>query len=194
MKAFLEQMQVTCLTWWSARQPRERQILLAGGGVLGTLLVFTLLVLPLLDRHQALRAELPLLRGSVVDLEAKADEAVALRSQGVRAAGAGGATAGMMAPAAVGTALSASPGRVTAVSVEASARAAGLRSQMETFSVQPDGRIDITAARTTFDAILAWLDQIQRAGGVTVQSLDADALDAPGQVRLKLQLQLSGRP
>ena len=166
-------MMAVLQAWWQARPERDRQMLQVGGLVLGVLLVVTLGVLPLLDHHRALQARLPLLRGTVLQLEAQADEAQGLRAQ------LGGTAAGS---------TTAAP--VSAASIEASARAAGLRAGMDVFRVPGEGRVEFSMAKGSFDQVLAWLGQLRRESGVRVLSLQADAGDQPGTVKLKAQLAL----
>ncbi len=164
-------MKAQLLAWWQARPERDRHILLIGGAALAALLVLSLGVLPLIDQHRTLRARLPLLRGSTLQLEAQAAEAQQLRAQVGDVNPAGSTVAPM-----------------SAASVEASARTAGLRTGMDSFRSVGEGRLEFTMANASFDQVLDWLGRLRRDNGVRVQAMQADAADQPGTVKLKVQL------
>lgn len=167
-------MKAQLLQWWLARPPREQSILRYGALLLAGLLVLSLIILPVLTQHAALARSLPELRTQTANLEAQAEQAVALRA-------AGGATA----PAQVFA------GSGGAAAVEQSARASGLRTLMDVFSVQPDGRIQLSMSKVSFDAFLDWTRRLRRDAAYSVETLDSDALDEAGMVRLRATLRPS---
>jgi type II secretory pathway component PulM len=162
-------VKATLLNLWRAREPAEQRTLALGAAALAVLLVIALAILPLLEQHRALAARLPELRRQAELLALEADQVVALRSQSR-------------------SATDAAPPRGAFTSVDASARAAGLRAQMETFAAQPDGRVEIAMASVAFDVFIDWTRQLRRTTGYDLDALESDSLDEPGLVRVKAVL------
>jgi type II secretory pathway component PulM len=165
--------------WWTSRERREREVLLLGAWALAALLVLAFAVLPVYTQHRLLATRLPELRAHIAELEAQADQAEALRAR----------LTGL--PASDPTAL----GPAAAASVEAAARGAGLGAQLDTFKAQGNGRVQLGGAKVGFDAFMDWTTRLRASAGLTLESLQSDALDEPGMVRLTAVLgPVSGTP
>jgi len=162
--------------WWLARTENERRTLALGGLGLALLLLIGGVVLPLSDHHHALAERLPGLRASAAALEAQADEAVALRAR------AGPAPVPAMSM----------PGGAAAAALQASLDAAGLRGAGDSVLAQGNEQVEIRLAHAGFDAFLSWLARTQRDTGMRPLTLEADALDAPGSVRIHCVLAAAG--
>ena len=67
--------------FWSVRTEQERTFLRVGGLVLGTALLYSVLLAPALEGRDKLRKALPELRQQAAELQALAAQAAALRSQ-----------------------------------------------------------------------------------------------------------------
>ena len=125
-------------------------------------------VLPVSAQHRLLAARLPELRAHIAELEAQADQAEVLRAR----------VAGL--PTSDPTAL----GPTAAASIEAAARGAGLGGQLDTFTAQGNGRVQLAGAKVGFDAFMDWTARLRASAGLALESLQSDALDEPGMVRL----------
>jgi type II secretory pathway component PulM len=158
---------------WQARTPAEQRTLAVGAAALLALLVLAFAILPLLDAHNSLALRLPNLRAQVQSMESSVAEVTRLRAL------AGPPVAGQTTPFTSASLLA---------TLEPAARAAGLLASGDTIGGLPGGQVELQLARVDFDAFLDWSARQGRILGLTVSRLEAEALEVPGMVRLKVVL------
>jgi len=150
------------LALWQERQPRERNALGLGAGVIVIALLYALLIAPAIEGRKQLQAALPLLRQQAAEMRGLAQQAVQFASTS--------------APA---------PAPATKESVEASLRDRGLKPQ----AVTVEGslvRVQLTAA--SFAALLDWLGDAHRTARLAVVDTSITAQAAPDTVNATLTL------
>lgn len=155
------------IDWWSARNVRERGVLLVGALVLAWALTWAFWWQPMGQRQERLAARSVALERSLAQLE---------EARTLRAAGAGQATA---ASAATGS---------LPVRVERGLRMAGLAAAIR--SIQPAGEtaVAVTLEGASFDALVGWLQQAAASEGVRTTQARIDRATAPGAVNARLEL------
>jgi general secretion pathway protein M len=150
---------------WHSRSPRERSLVAAGLAVLGIMLIFALVWLPLERARLRLAAELPELRASLAALERNGDEVKRLR--------------------ALPATIPANPAPLAPL-IAANAWARELPGVQLT--VPDEKHVRLTGEDIGFGALLDWLATAQAAHGLRVESARIEALRAPGRVRAELTL------
>lgn len=142
--------------WLDERAPRERRLLLAGGALTGTALVYSLLWQPAYDGRVKLAASLPSLETQLAQMRAQLDETHRLKpAAAVRPPTGGGlrdALAASLAQQGIADARLALAGNA----------------------------VQIDAKGVPFAAWMAWLDQIRREMHVRVTNAHAVADGKPG--------------
>jgi general secretion pathway protein M len=150
------------LAFWHDRQPRERNALAIGAGVLVIALVYALLIAPAIEGRRQLQAALPQLRQQVAEMQALSQQAARLA----------GTTAAAPAPA-------------TKESIDSSLRDKGLKAQ----AVTVDGElVRVQLSAVSFAALLDWLGDAQRTARLAVLDASITAQAAPDTVNATLTL------
>ena len=155
--------------FWAERMPRERAILLAGGGALLAVIVFLLLIEPAYRGIGRLERSLPQQRAGAAELEALLSEVKAMRARPQVA--------------------SVSSSEVRAA-VEASLGRAGIKAAR----VVPlsDGDLQLTFSDVPYGSWAPWLGGIERELGARATSVTVNARDkTPGNVDVELALRLA---
>ena len=150
---------------WTARSPRERDVLAWAGAGIAAVLLFAFAWLPMERTRARLAAELPQLRASLAEMRAQAAEAKALRAQPARDAAPGTTLPTLVSS---GTLAQGIPG----------ARVAALDARRASFAVD-----DASWAR-----LVEWLHWAGTAHGLAVEEATVEALPAAGRVRATLVL------
>ncbi|WP_070107060.1 type II secretion system protein GspM [Burkholderia plantarii] len=157
-------------TWWEARTPRERTLLLAVGSVAAVALIHSALWEPADTGRARVAARLPALRTQWVAMRAEADAARRLRAATAAHAPTGGA---------LRDALSASLTQ---------AGLAGAQLMVAGNAIQ----IDIKSV--PFGAWMDWLERARREQHVRVAAAHASAGGKPGIATVSATLQLAAAP
>lgn len=145
---------------WGRRSPAEQRVIAGLGIVVAAIALVGLVWWPLERERTRWRAELPVLRASLAQMERQAQEVKRLRS------------APPAAPAA------------TSPLASLATNAGGLPGAQVT--VMDGRRVRVTGADVSFTALLEWLRAGQATHGIRVESARLDALPAPGRVRVDL--------
>lgn len=140
--------------WLEGRSERELRTAKALAAIVGLLLLFALVWLPLQRTRARLAAELPAMRATLATMQREADEARRLRALPP--------AANQQAP--VGSLASAPP--------------AGAQ-----VNVVDPKRVRLVAADATFTTLLEWMLAAQASHGLRVESARLDALPAAGRVK-----------
>jgi general secretion pathway protein M len=159
--------------WWNIRSQRERLLIQIMGAVVGSFLVLSTLVFPVIQYHHEFAASLPVLRASVDQLHRDADEAIHLRQE---LGGAGSASIQNLGPA-------------LASHIEQSAAESGIRGQIQSITTLENGQVEIVLPKVNFNRFLMWADHLKRTANVRIQTLNATGLDNAGGVQLRAVLQ-----
>ena len=162
MKPYLEQFKA----WWSARLPRERQILGAGAMVVAILLFYSVVWLPVAKARHRADADLRASRTFANRLETIAVDVERMRGTGGAAANRGTSLLIAVGQAAQRPELSARPSRI-----------------------EPDGEkeVKVWLDEVPFDALVEWLQQVQQEYGIVVASADLERKN-DGTVAARLSL------
>jgi general secretion pathway protein M len=154
-------------SWWAGLAPRERIILMAGTLVLAVLLIWLAIVEPLAAKRANLQAEVAALGADHDWMQQVATE---VRR---RAASQSSSRAG---PTGNGSVLTL---------VEVSANASGMRASME--RIQPEGQgARLWFDAVSFDALMAWLGELEKRQGLQISQLAVDAGTEPGVVSARV--------
>lgn len=158
--------------WFEGLAPRERVILVAGGGVGIVLLLYALVWYPLsvdVDRLQA-------------SVQEQKQAAAWMRNAAREVKLLSGSNNGS----------SVSDGRPLLTLVEQTARRAGLGAALNRVEPQGSGAAGVWLQNAVFDDLINWLGSINAELGVRVDSMVADPQDEPGRANVRLVLSRGG--
>lgn len=156
--------------WWLGLAPRERLILMVGGGFFLLFLFVTRVMQPLNSKLEAAQIELQDRQELLAWMQPRAAE---LRSR--RAAGDGPKQ----------TTIAASDLLVVA---DQQAKAAGLSDSIKRTNPEAGNGVRIVLEQARFDDVVQWLAQLYRQSGVEVQNLAITKKDPEGYVDARVSL------
>lgn len=149
-------------TFWSERNKREQNMLLAAVAVVVLGLAYALLLDPALSGRDDLEEKLPALRQQAAEVRSLAREASALRGKAATP-----------------------PPLMTRESIEASLARRGLKPQSATVSGEL-ARLQFSGV--SFATLIDWLDEMQRTARLSVAEANIEALTEPDRVNASLTL------
>ncbi|CAB3749212.1 type II secretion system protein GspM [Paraburkholderia humisilvae] len=152
-------------SWFDARPPRERKLLLAGGAVAAAALVYNALWEPAFEGRAQIAASLPQLEAQLADIRMQVDEARHLKAAAAQRAPTG---------AALRDALDASLAQTGIANAQLTVLGKG---------------VQIDAKAVPFATWMTWLDQVRKEDHVRAINLRASAEDKPGLVTISATLQ-----
>lgn len=156
--------------WWSAREPRERQVLLTGGVLGAVLLVWALVWHPLQRSRAELRVRVESQRSDLEQMRGDAARVAQLRGQGARA-------------------KVERQGKSLLALADATARGAQLANELR--RVEPVGpkSVRVSFEGAPFDAVADWLEGLARDFGVVATDFSADRAEGDGRVNARVTLE-----
>ncbi len=152
--------------FWSAREAREKQMLLTAAGVIAAALIYVVLVSPALLARKNLSKSLPQLREQVAQMQALSAQAATL-------------TAANNTPVVA----------LTQAGIEASLQTHQLKARNINMLVS-SAQVQLDAA--SFAQTLAWLAALQSGAHVSVTAAKITPLASPDQVDASFTLQAAG--
>ncbi len=152
--------------FWSARETREKQLLLAAAGVVAAALIYLLLIAPALTARKNLSKTLPQLREQVAKMQALSAQAATLKESG-----------------------NAPVSAMTTASIEASLQAHQLKARSINLA-GASAQVQLDSA--SFTQTLAWLSELQSGARISVTSAKITPLARPDQVDASFTLQAAG--
>ena len=155
--------------FWAERMPRERAILLAGGGALLAVIVFLLLIEPAFKGIGRLERSMPQQRAAAAELEALLSEVKSMRARPQVAS-------------------------VSSTEVRAAVESSLGRAGIKAARVVPlsDGDLQLTFSDVPYGSWAPWLAGIERELGARATSVTVNARDkTPGNVDVELALRLA---
>jgi general secretion pathway protein M len=158
------------LAYWRGLAARERLIVAAGALVVGVLLLYGVLWLPMQRDLDSLRANLPREHEQLLSMRAQAGRIKLLRAA---------------APTAVQ-----SDGLLSFV--EQSATAFSVRPNIKRIEPQGTNAVSLAIDGVAFDSLVAWLANLQKQGGVRIDNANLEPLPTPGIVNARLLLRGGG--
>lgn len=152
--------------YWRARAPRERMMLGVGGALAGVLLLFVLVWLPLQRDLKLLRADVPNEQQQLQWMLAQSNRIEQLRA----------------------SARTSVPSGALASFVEQSARTNSIRTL-----IRPEGTnaVFLTLDGVAFNSLVEWLTNLQKQGGVRVETADLEPTSTAGVVNARVLLRAS---
>jgi general secretion pathway protein M len=153
---------------WRTLAPRERQFAIIGAAVLGAVLLYLLVWLPIGQDVARLRVAVP-------ETQAQLGK---MRNQSA-----------MIQPLRGRAASVPAPGTLVSV-VDQSATGRGLRKQISRLEAEGSNGVQINAEAVSFNALIAWLAELREANALVVDNLSLDAGSAPGMVSAKIRLRV----
>lgn len=154
---------------YNALQPRERWLVSVGSVLLLLTLIYLLAIEPVMQAKRYRGAALANARAVALKLEQAAQQVQLARGSASRVA-AQGRNLSLMAA-------------VDQASKNSSIGKAPARIQPE-----GEGEVRVWFEEVSFDAVVRWIADLQQRYGVTVQTLDVEPQDGPGQVNVRLSL------
>lgn len=149
-------------SFWQARNPRERLVLGLGGGILLIALGYAEIWLPIERALQSLEHSVPALRSAERQLQIDARQAKTLLRQGNHSA-------------------------ANADLIRQSANSRGL--SLDVLESDPNGHWRLQLADADFQALIAWLAEMQKRHGLRLSSAVIEAKGQGGRVKATLRLQ-----
>lgn len=154
--------------WYGQQSPRDRRVLLVGGGFLLLVVLWLGAVKPFLKHLATARGQVETQRELLAYMRGSAAQVLALRGQG----GGGGGSL----PA----------GASLAQVVNQAAGEAGL--SLSRWQPEGEDKLQLWLDDADFDALVIWLGRLQNQYGVAVDSININQGEAPGRVKVRLGL------
>jgi general secretion pathway protein M len=155
-------------TWWQALARRERTMVVGGGALVATALIYLLAVEPAWKARARLMEELPRLQEQLAELEALREEARVLKQQGTA--------------------------RDSAGSIRTEAERSLARAGLTASIISDNARsLRVSASSVQVQAWLAWMESFAREARVRVVSASLTRASAPGMVQAEAAFEVPGR-
>ena len=154
--------------FWSRLSLRERWLLAGTGCIVLAAALYALAWAPLAAANAARRHRIQALQADLAWMQQMAPR---LQQAGARTS-----------PVEDGNAQAPLPSRL-----ETSLQRAGLGAGVRSIEASSDARVTIAFESVAFDALIGWLEALQREQGITVGQAVLERLPTPGQVRARLE-------
>ncbi len=154
---------------WNALPPRTRQLATVGGALIGIMLLYSALWLPIQKDLTRLRDDVPRETAQLNTMRAQTPMIKAMRARM-------STSSGPLVPA-----------------IEQSALTYGVRSYATKIEAEGSNGARITLEQLPFNTLMTWLSDLQAAQGLAVEEASIEAQTAPGVVNAKLRLR-TGAP
>jgi general secretion pathway protein M len=149
--------------WYASLEPREQRVVSIGAVVLGLMILVGAILLPLESA----------VSNSVRGIETRREDLAWMRVNApeVRA---------------LGSQLPADTGEAPVVVVDRVGREAGLASALRGTQPSSTGGVRVQVEGAPFDAMVTWLDTLDRRYGLAIESITVDRTPAPGMVNASI--------
>lgn len=158
--------------WWQSLQTRERLLVQIAAAIAALFMLWLLVLRPLAQAEVELQLGVETLRNQVAEAAQSAKAILAARNAGMIAT----------APASQG-------GPSLMALADSSARDAGLSSALKRLQPEGENQVKLEFEAADFDALVAWLERLDRQDGVVVTEWSVDRALAPGVVNARLTLE-----
>jgi general secretion pathway protein M len=152
---------------WLGLEPRERVMVTVTVTCLALFIVYTAIIAPMTKSLTRLRTAVPEDQAKLATMRTQTAQIVMLKARGAS--------------------LSARSGSILAT-VEQTATQRGLRGAITRMEPEGSSAVHLQLDAVPFNALIAWLAELQQTHGVRAQSANFDADPAPGMVRARLYL------
>jgi general secretion pathway protein M len=152
---------------WQALEPRERRVLTIGIIVLAAFLFYILLWSRMQSDLARLRVSVPKDQARLSVMRVQAMQVSQLRAQGATGRAQGG--------------------NILSV-IEQTATTRGLKQSITRMEPEGANNVRLNLDSVSFNALAAWLSDLQKQNGIRVDNATLESLPAPGMVRARLLL------
>jgi general secretion pathway protein M len=149
--------------WYASLEPREQRVVGIGGGVLALMILVGAILLPLESAVSS----------SVKGIETRREDLAWMRTNAPEVQ-------------ALGSQLPADTGEAPVVLVDRVGREAGLASALRGTQPGSTGGVRVQVEGAPFDAMVTWLDTLDRRYGLAIESITVDRTPAPGMVNASI--------
>lgn len=156
--------------WWNQQSVRDRRVLVIGGIIVAIFLIWSFVWYPLTTEKDRLGEQLDNARRDLAFVRVAEAEVDHLRNAGVRS-------------------RADRQGKSLLALADASARGAGLEGVLK--RLEPVGSNSVRASFefASFDALIAWIENLARDYGIQITDFSADRVDATGLVNARVTLE-----
>lgn len=158
--------------WWQGLQTRERLLVQIAAAVATLFMLWLFVVRPLAQAEIELRLGVETLRSQVAEATQSAQTILAARNAGM-----------------IATAPTPQSGPSLMALADSSARDAGLSSALKRLQPEGENQVKLEFEAADFDALVAWLERLDRQDGVVITEWSVDRALAPGVVNARLTLE-----
>lgn len=158
------------LAYWRGLTPRERAVLTLGGAVAAILLLYGLVWAPFQQDLARLRAAVPQQQQQLQWMRAQLERVQQLRANAGRTVPGGGLLS----------------------FVEQSAQAYNIRANIRRMEPQGANGVNLAIDGVPFNGLVEWLANLQKQGGVRIETASLEATGTPGLVNARVLLRASG--
>ncbi len=156
--------------WWNQQSLRDRRVLVIGAVIVAIFLIWSFVWHPLSSEMDRLTTQLDNARRDLAFVRVAEAEVTRLRSAGVRS-------------------RADRQGKSLLALADVSARGAGLEGVLK--RLEPVGSNSVRASFefVSFDALMAWVENLARDYGVQITDFSVDQVDATGLVNARITLE-----
>ena len=155
--------------WWLSRSPQDRMAISSGAAALMLLLLYLLVWIPFSQKVEQKRILLSNQQSTLTWMRERAAEVRQLK--------------------AVQTPVNRSGSREALLTlVDRTAKQSRLRQQIQRLKPEGNDSVQLWMEEAPFDTLIMWLGKLSVQHGISVESLNIERLDNPGQVNARLNL------
>jgi general secretion pathway protein M len=162
---------MTLQEWWQSLDQRDRLLVGTGGGIVGTLLLYSVIWAPYAGQVDTLQQSLQTQSTNLQWMQTASTEVEQLRHRGsAGSANAGGGTS------------------VTTL-VERTSNSAGI--QVKSWQPEGDNKVRVTLDAVVFDKVVNWLAELENTYKVKASLMTVQASKEPGVVDVRATLEMA---
>jgi general secretion pathway protein M len=158
--------------WWLSKTPQEHLAMIIGGTAVLLLLLYLIVWRPF---QQSVEQKALLVKSQETTLQWMKDNAGLVKNMRGKQSSKGKAS-----------------NEALLTLVDRTAKRIQLRQQIKRIKPQGDDGVQLWVEQAAFDTLIRWLGQMSQDHALSIESLNIDRQDAPGQVNARVVLQRGG--